>query len=157
MARSFPRVRLGYFLGTQGSDLFGSQAELPQYVGGVLAALRRGLRAPRATAERDRTAHKIERAEPPMVHPQPHIECFDLGIPKHLVDAIDRTAWHPGFVEQSYPVADGISSEPFLKDRVQRVAIARAQFFRREFRAIRDIAQFQCGADPAPHRFAATG
>lgn len=109
--------------------MFGSQAELFQHVDSVLSALRRGFRSPHTTAERDGIAKKIKKAEPLVVDPQAHIERFDLGIRKHLVDAIDRTAWHPGFVEPGYPVADRILNEPFLKDRVQRITILRSQFF----------------------------
>ena len=46
-----------------------------------------------------------------------------LRIGKHLVDAIDRPAWHPGLIEPGNPVVDRILDEALLEDRVQRIAI----------------------------------
>jgi hypothetical protein len=67
-------------LSAQGGNFFGNQAELFQDVGCVLSALWCRFRSSHATAERDGTAKKIKRAEPLVVHPQAHIERFDLGI-----------------------------------------------------------------------------
>ena len=60
---------------------------------------------------------------PEMVHENRHSIVIDSRIIKHLVDCIDRAAWHPRFGQNRFPLNINLLGENLTEDSIQLIPV----------------------------------
>src|SRR5262249_40896705 len=113
---------------TQGGDLGVGEAELPQHLLGVLAALGRWRRE---TAWRPAKGHRLshhllDAARITRLNLLHDAKVGDLGVSEHLVDGVDGAAGHAGRVEALDPFCAWAVGEVAVDGGVERVAVLEA-------------------------------
>src|SRR4249920_4010925 len=81
-------------------------------------------------------------------------DVLDLLVREHLIDCINRPAWHANLVEDIYPFGAGLVHGPLVDLGVERVAVFRAQRSGRVIGMLDQLRGLKCVAQPFPHHLA---
>src|SRR5262245_59573642 len=78
-------------------------------------------------------------------------QMLHLWIGEHLIDAVDRSAWHTGFIEDRDPFGARLLPERRVQHRVECAAVLGTLELAFELCALQQLRTSHCSTEPGPH------